>query len=121
MTLPLSPELLGAAYRFLLHTPPFKTRKMPPSSKVKFIVARFRRDYASYQWDGKQHTIRMSINAIGHTSTLLKYLGHEMVHLYLEENGLESRAGGQDTHNAEFKKLAKIFCRYHGCDPKAFY
>ena len=121
MSLPLSPEMLAAAYDFLRKTPPFARLKLPPPEIVKFSVGKFKQDYAAYRWDGKQHCITMSVNAIGQTTTLMRYLSHEMIHLYLEENGLESRKGGEDTHNAAFRKLAGQVCKYHGFDLKAFY
>ena len=121
MTLPITPEMIAAAYDYLKATPPFVKWSLPESDEVKFSVAKFKRDYASYQWDGKRHHIRMSANAIGHSLTLFRYLAHEMIHLHLEETGMESRTGGQDTHNAAFKVLAAQVCKVHGFDPKAFY
>src|SRR5258708_4048479 len=121
MTLPLTPETLAAAYDYLRTTPPYCRWKLPPAQVVKFTVGKFRQDYGAYQWDGKQQNITMSANAIGQTATLMRYTGHEMIHLHLEEQGLESRTGGKDTHNAVFRKLAAQACRYHGWDPKAFY
>jgi hypothetical protein len=121
MTLPLTPEMLAAAYEYMRTTPPFCRLKLPPAAVVKFTVGKFRQDFAEYRWDGKHHTITMSVNAIGHTTTLMRCMAHEAIHLYLEENGLESRAGGKDTHNAAFRKLAAQVCRHHGFDAKAFY
>lgn len=121
MTLPLTKEMLAAAYDFLQTTPPFCRWNLPHSEDVKFSVGKFRQDFASYRWDGKQHTIRMSANAIAHTNTLFRYLAHEVIHMHLEETGTESRTGGEDTHNAAFKRYAAQVCRYHGWDPKAFY
>lgn len=121
MTLPLTAGTLSAAYEYLRSTPPFSKWKLPPSQVVKFSVGNFKRDYGSYTWDGKQHTIALSSNAIGQTSTLFRYLAHEMIHLDLEEKGEESRTGGKDTHNAAFRKRAVQVCKYHGFDLKAFY
>lgn len=121
MTLPLTPDMIAAAYDYLRTTPPFSRWNLPDSEDVRFSVGKFRSDYASYRWDGKQHTITMSANAIGYSPTLLRYLSHEMVHLHLEETGMESRQGGEDTHNAAFRKFAAQVCKHHGFDPKAFY
>jgi hypothetical protein len=121
MSLPMTPESLAAAYDYLKTTPPFSKWNLPDSEDVLFKVGKYRTDYASYRWDGKQHTISMSANAIGHTVTLFRYLAHEMIHLHLEETGMESRTGGKDTHNAAFRKFAASVCRYHGFDVKAFY
>lgn len=119
--LPLTPETMAASYDYLATTPPFREWSLPDSDEVKFKVGRSVRDYGSYRWDGKQHTVTMSANMTGHTMTLLRYMAHEMIHLHLEETGMESRTGGQDTHNVWFRKFAKEVCRVHGFDPKAFY
>ena len=121
MTLPLTPEMLAAAYDYLRLSLPISRWKIPPSQVVKFVVGKIKTEYGSYRWDGKQHTITMSTNLIGHTDTLMRYMAHELIHLHLEETGLESRRGGEDTHNAAFRKLAAQVCRYHGWDIKAFY
>lgn len=120
MTLPLTPEMLTAAYDYLRTTPPFNGWSLPEGDEVKFKVGKFRGKFAAYQWDGKQHTITMSGAAIGHTCTLLETLAHEMIHLHLEDTGNESR-GNENAHNAWFRKFAAQVCKYHGFDPKAFY
>ncbi len=121
MTLPLTPETLAAAYDFLRTTPPFNGWGLPESDEIKFRVSRNNRDYGSYRWDGKQHVVTLSSNLIGYSGTLFRYLSHEMVHLHLEDIDMESRTGGQDTHNVWFRKFAAQVCKVHGFDPKAFY
>src|SRR6266849_10948867 len=98
MTLPLTPEMLEAAYAYLRATPPFDKWKLPEPEDVKFTVSKVKGDYGAYRWDGKQHTITMSSKMVGYTSTLMKYMAHEMIHMYLEEMKWESRTGGEDTH-----------------------
>lgn len=122
MTLPLNKEVLAAAYEYLKTTPPFSKWNMADSEDVKFTVASFRRlEFGRYQWDGKQHTINMSSKAIGYTSTLLEKMAHEMIHMHLEETGMESRKTDSDTHNTAFRKFAAEVCKIHGFDPRAFY
>ncbi len=121
MTLPLKPEMLEAAYEYLRTTPPFSSWGLPHSDEVIFQLSSRRGEYARYQWDGERHTITMSIHAISYTHTLLCYMAHEMIHLFLEIRNLESRRGSEDTHNAHFRKFAGQACKYHGFDPKAFY
>src|SRR5438128_409565 len=104
MSLPITPETLAAAYDFLNTTPPFSKWNLPESDDVKFIVSKSDRDIAAYRWNGEQHTICLSAKFIGHTLTLYIYLAHEMVHMHLEERGIESRTGGPDTHNAAYRK-----------------
>lgn len=120
MTLPLTKEMLAAAYDFLAATPPFRDWSLPDSEEVRFKVGRFRSHCAHYQWDGKQHTITASANAIGHTDTLIRKLAHELIHLHLEELGMDSR-GTANTHSGAFRRLAAEVCKIHGFDLKIFY
>src|SRR5580693_7778203 len=98
MTLPLTPEMLAAAYDFLRTTPPFTGWRLPESDDVVFGLSLRPKEFGRYQWDGEHHTITMSIKAIAHTDTLMRYMAHEMVHLSLEKDGLEEdrrRRGSQ--------------------------
>ena len=121
MTLPLTPDMLEAAYNYLKVTPPFNRWKLPDTDDVSFKLSKSQKEFANYQWDGKNHTITVSILSVGHTATLLQYMAHEVIHMFLEEKGLESKTGGPDVHNLHFKKFALQVCGYHGFDPKAFY
>jgi len=94
---------------------------MPEGEDVKFIVGKFGGTFAQYQWDGNRHTVSFSEKAIGHSYTLLVVLSHEMIHMHLEETGMESTSPRASVHNAAFRKLAAQVCRVHGFDPKAFY
>lgn len=121
MSLPITPEMMERAYGYLRSCPPFRRWKLPLPHEVKFRVKKSMRNYAEYQWDGKRHTITLSTDGIGHTLTLLLYMAHEMIHLYLEEKGWESRKSGPDCHNARYRKFAAQVCRIHGFDYKAFF
>ena len=125
MTLPLSPDVLAAAYDFLAATEPFRRWNLPDSEDVRFRVVRSRAMFAQYVWEGAgadvRHTIEMSSATVGHTKTLLESLGHEMIHLHLRLTGMESRSKDPNVHNMAFRKLAADVCRIHGFDPKAFY
>lgn len=120
MTLPLTKEMLAAAYDFLCTTPPFRDWSLPDSEDVVFKVGRFRTHCAHYQWNGKQHTITASGNAIGHTDTLIRKLAHELIHLHLEELDMDGR-GTANTHSGAFRTLAEDVCNIHGFDLKIFY
>ena len=121
MTLPLTPDMLEAAYNYLKVTPPFNRWKLPDADDISFKLSKAPKEFANYQWSGNNHTITVSILSVGHTLTLLQYMAHEVIHMYLEEKGLESKSGGSDAHNLHFKKFALQVCGYHGFDPKAFY
>ena len=121
MTLPLTPEMLAAAYDYLRTTPPFNRWNLPDAEDVKFIVNRkLKKKLAEYQWLGDRHSISMCDHGIGHTSTLMRTMGHEMIHLYLEKMGWESR-GSDSVHNAAFRRFAAQACKFHGWDLKAFF
>lgn len=120
MTLPLTPEMLASAYDFLAITPPFDGWNLPPSDEVVFKVSRSRRWFARYRWDGARHTIEVSANSVAYSDTLIVKMSHEMVHLHLEELGMDGR-GGSNTHSGAFRQLAEEVCKVHGFDPKAFY
>lgn len=121
VTLPLTPDMLEAAYNFLKTTPPYRRLKLPDSDDVVFKLSRRRKEAGRYQWDGEHHTITASIYGIGYTESLMRFTGHEMIHLYLEMAGLESRHHSEEVHNAAFRRMAARACRYHGWDLKAFY
>ena len=120
MTLPLTPESIAALYEYARSLPPFLTVKMPHADDVEFWVVKDRERGARYQWTGDRHRISVSLLAIGHSMTLLAYIGHEMCHLAVEELGLDT-GGNENVHNTSFRKLAGRFCKVHGFDPKAFY
>lgn len=121
MTLPLTKEMLAAAYDYLQQTPPFSRWNLPHSEDVVFSVGKALDCFAHYQWDGARHTITVSSNAVGYTSTLVNALAHECIHLHLFATKQESLRSGPRHHNAAFKRYAAQACKYHGWDPKAFY
>jgi|SRR6185437_9271003 len=121
MTLPLTTEMLAAAYDYLRSTPPFSGWNLPEPEDIDFRVSRRPGEFGRYQLIGGRHTISMSAASIGQTSTLMRYLAHECVHMHLEITGMESRSGGPNTHNAAFRKFAAQVSKVHGFDPKAFY
>lgn len=114
MSLRLTPEVLEAAYSFLLTTPPFRTWKLPPADEVEFHVVRDPTMYGDCVIDGETPVIRVSERKNGHVQTLLATLAHELVHL--RQFQLDDSAN----HNALFHKLARKVCLHHGFDPKSF-
>lgn len=120
MTLPLTPEVLAAAYDYLAVTEPFRRWNLPESEEVKFRVIKQPGYFGWYQRDGKAHVISISAAQIAYSSTLLRTMAHEMIHLHLEITGMESR-GKETVHNAAFRRFAARVTKYHGFDPKEFY
>jgi hypothetical protein len=121
MTLPLTSETMAAAYDYLSTTPPFSNWNLPDSEDVVFKLSRRPREFGRYQLIDGRHAITASIHAIAHTVTLMRFMAHEMIHLYLEKMGWESRAHSEEVHNAAFRKFAAQACKVHGFDPKEFY
>lgn len=117
MTLPLHPDMLASAYDYLRTTPPFRGWRLPDSDDVIFKVANSNTHFGWYDRKKGQHTLAVSRKAVGHTVTLMASMAHEAIHLHQAIAGLET-PGTQ--HNANFKKLAKQVCKYHGFDPNEF-
>ena len=115
MALPLTPEILRAAYDFLATTMPFCRWNMPEGEDVAFKVVRNPKVFADYRWTGR-HTIRVSGTTVGHTETLLRTMAHEMIHLHEQQSGMATSS----QHTKAFWKLAARVCKYHGFDPKSF-
>jgi hypothetical protein len=116
MTLPLTPEMLRAAYDYLNTTPPFSRWNLPDGEDVVFHVVRDRAVRGWYQWRDDKHHIAVSSRNIGYTSGLMDVMAHEMVHLHERHCG----ACGSAEHSAAFHRWAGQVCRIHGFDPKAF-
>lgn len=116
MALPLTPQIVAAAFDFLRATPPFKALGLPPSDEVKFTVNRHRTWLGSCL-GGPTSEIAVSSHIVGHTDTLLRVVAHEQIHLYQYLSNTET---AKVTHNAAFYRLAKRACKYHGWDERIF-
>lgn len=119
MTLPLTPRILAGAYEYLRTTPPFLRWKLPPAEEVEFHVLQTKlleADHTVYERTD-EHVIRVSAGKIGFTSNLMPAMAHEMIHARQVISKTETP---NTTHNAEFHRLAKLVCRYHGWDYKLF-
>ena len=81
------------------------------------VIARSDREGEYTRYCGTDnHIIGISGKRIGHTSSLVTAIAHEMIHLYQARAGLETRG----EHNAEFRRLADRVCKIHGWDEKVF-
>lgn len=112
--LPLTLDVIRAAYELLRATPPFRRWGLPPSAEITFRVTRHVDCFGQCWSDGVVTGIDISEQKVGQTKTLLETMAHEMVHLW------QLRSGRKLSHNAEFKRRAAIVCRHHGFDPNAF-
>ena len=124
MTLPLTPHALAAAYEYLRTTPPFKGWKLPEADAIVFKVARdspchgFHQRHTKYLSQGSEHCIGVSETSVGHTDTLFRVLGHEMIHMW--QSITRAQTAGT-VHNAEFRRIARLVCKTHGWDAKHFF
>lgn len=119
MSLVLTPAILEAAYEFLRVCPPFKAWRLPPADDVEFhVIARPDREGEYTRYCGTDdHIIGISGKRIGHTSSLIIAMAHEMIHLKQARAKTETKGA---EHNAEFGVLSKRVCRIHGWDEKVF-
>lgn len=117
MPLPLSPDILRAAYDYLCATPPYRSWNLPDGEEVVFRVAKSTSHQGWYGREGGKHVICVSSAKIGRTISLIEVMAHEMVHLYQGDSRMETPGA---EHNAAFRKLAARVCHAHGFDPKLF-
>jgi len=119
MALPLSHENLPAAYEYLRACEPFRRWKLPEADEVGFAVIR-KRDRFGHMIGTVRSTeavIGISEVCVGSTQKLIETMAHEILHLYQHLRNTET-PGVQ--HNAEFRRLARLICKTHIFDFKAF-
>jgi SprT-like family len=117
VTIPLTRDMLRAAYDFLNETPPFNKWNLPDGEDVEFKIIRNRDRFGWYRFNGEKHVIALSSGCIGYTDTLLRTMAHEMIHLH--EEHAEACTPRQD-HSRAFYRWAAQICASHGWDAKAF-
>jgi hypothetical protein len=120
MAIRLTPDLMEGAYEFLRLTPPFKSWHLPHADEVEFVVSRHRTHVGYHRGVRRKmrsHEIGISEVCVGHTNTLLRTMAHEMIHQYQQRARTET---ANTEHNADFLRLAKSVCRYHGWDEREF-
>lgn len=118
MTLRVTPEMCERYYDALSHTPPFDGWNLPAAEDVGFKVFKRPEWYGYYTRElGKRRDFEIGIGPkVGHTITLIGTLGHEMIHLYMDINGMDTRV----QHNRAFRRLAAEVAQIHGFDPMCF-
>ena len=116
MTIPLTKEMLAAAYEFVRATPPFNKWNLPEPEDITFKITKSAKNYGHYSDAKRRHTIAISEKLNGYASSIIEVMAHEMLHVH------EKRAGmwGRSEHSEAFKKLAAQVCKIHGFDPKRF-
>lgn len=105
-------------YSALIEFPVFDEYKLPPASKVDFIVVHDDTICGEYQPPeaGEPHVITISTAKCGHLDTVIKTLCHEIIHMicYLESPKTEKYV----SHKGLFLKLQKRIANNLGYDPK---
>jgi hypothetical protein len=114
MTLPLTPDMLAAAYEYLRMTPPFKAWNLPDADDIGFHVVVDKKKSADFGVENGVPFIRVSAANNGHSATLMATLSHEMIHLR------QHLKGDRETHGPRFKRTAARVCAAHGFDPLTF-
>lgn len=117
VTLPLDKETLEASYDYLRTTPPFSRWNLPDGEDVKFEVVRDRDIAGWHKMVNGKHIIGISSGSIGRTHSLMEVMAHEMCHAHQRETNMETK---KSEHNAAFRKLAVLVCKFHGFDPLLF-
>jgi len=105
-------------YSALIEFPVFDEYKLPPASKVDFVVVHDDTMCGEYQppESGDPHIITISTAKCGHLDTVIKTLCHEIIHMicYLESPKTEKYV----SHKGLFLKLQKRIANNLGYDPK---
>tara|TARA_B110000503_G_scaffold95469_1_gene143737 strand:+ start:1564 stop:1917 length:354 start_codon:yes stop_codon:yes gene_type:complete len=117
VTIPLTRDVLRACYDFLNECEPFNKWVLPDGDEVAFKVARGKSCWGWYEFKDSKHTIAVSSGMVGHTSSLVSTMAHEMIHLH-ERNARACKPGTE--HSPAFKKWAAQVCAIHGFDPVNF-
>lgn len=120
MKLPLTPQMVVAAYEYLRTTPPFCSWKLPHSDDIEFRVTRHadREGHYTRHVRSNDHFIVVSGKVIKATDALMQVTAHEMAHLRQALTKRESRT--KYMHNADYWRMAERICTVHGWDTAAF-
>ncbi len=108
----LTRKILRASYDFLCQLPPYNRMRLPPSSKLRFVVSKRTDILGEYLSDPP--TISVSLHSHEHVITVLKTVAHEMIHAHQDMVKKDSIL----EHNAAFKKTARRVASLLGFDPK---
>lgn len=118
MSLHVTPHMLEAMYEFFrASTPMF--RKLPPADDVEFVVLATVNVCGHFRGGlkGAPSEIGISTGRTGSLLRLAETVSHEMIHF---KQDAERTFTPNSEHNAEFHRLARIVCRQHVFDYKAF-
>ena len=105
-------------YSALIEFPVFEEYKLPPASKVDFVIVHDNSICGQYEppEQGEPHIITISTAKCGHLDTVMKTLSHEIIHMcvYLSS----TKTDKYTSHKGLFLKLQKRVANHLGFDPK---
>jgi len=110
---------MEGAYEFIRTLHPFIKLGLPDHDELKLRVSGHVDRYGHFKPAGKKggfHEILISAKNVTSCTMLQATMAHEMLHLYQERRGTNSSV----QHNAEFNRLARIFCRTNGFEFDTF-
>ena len=114
MALPLSPEMIRAAYAYCHVSPPFRRWKLPDADAIRVEIITPRLHAAQCVAEGGRYTVRVAHNHVYETDMLILSVAHEICHI------ASDIAGEEWGHGAPFLKRAKLVCKYHGWNEEQF-
>ena len=117
MSLVLTPDRLAAVYEMLRAFPPFNRWRLPPGADIRFHVTKTNAHDAEWWLEDDRHHIALSEKRAGHIATIIRNMGHEMIHVKQRQAKTETRGV---EHNAEFRRISKRLCQHYGWDLKEF-
>jgi len=105
------------AYLYLRSLPPFTRWNLPPAGDCTFGLLVGASHHAEYVKDGK-HLILVNADTHITLTDMLMSVAHEMCHQRQEILGRLPLV--KDSHNAEFRRMAKQVCSAMGWDLQKF-
>jgi hypothetical protein len=118
MTHWINENSIAALYSALIEMSIFDEYKLPPASKVDFVIVNDNSICGQYEPPeaGEPHVITISVARHSHLYPVLITLCHEIIHMicYLEAPKTEKYT----SHKGLFLKLQKQVAKMYGFDPK---
>ena len=117
MTVPITPEILAAAWDYICTTPPLCDWNLPASDDITFRVIKTRKVFGQISMRRKRYVIEVSESRCGRHDVILSTLCHEAAHLHTHSACFMNP---RNVHDAAFWALADQICDVHEFDRKNF-
>ena len=109
----LTSTYLATLYTAFKQIPPFTQFKLPPASKVKFVITKSKARYGRFDSDAM--AIEVSAYSCGHFNTIISVLLHEMTHMAL----FIVKDPGWARHGTAFWKIKHQYSNMYNLDHRA--